>query len=64
MFYRRRGTAADEFGKLGTEFGTDEDSAAAVLVSRSADVRKKASAIDAMMSICKVRMSSTVSHRM
>ena len=55
LFYRKRGTAADEFGKLGSDFGYEEDSEVkSILVSRVEDMKKKASAIDAMMSICKV----------
>ena len=60
LFYRKRGTAADEFGKLGSDFGYEEDSEVkSILVSRVEDMKKKASAIDAMMSICKVGMEPT-----
>lgn len=60
LFYRKRGTAADEFGKLGSDFGYEEDSEVKlILVSRVEDMKKKASAIDAMMSICKVGMEPT-----
>ena len=60
MFCRKRGAAVDEFGRVGLG-GTDEEEEGtseveAVLISRSEDIRKKSSAIDAMMSICEVRL--------
>ena len=60
IFCRKRAKATDEFGKVtlgendreGEEGGTSE--VEAVLVARSEEVRKKASAMDAVISICKV----------
>lgn len=49
----RRQTAADEFGHIG-EDETNDGKDQSIIVADTVSMKKKASAIDAMMAICQV----------